>query len=119
MKDLEGDWQVDRLGGFLPPMVGVRKRIRGDRGEPRVGDLPGLPFQVERREERVALVYRPPFSAIVDELWREAKGSWLGRSTLGGRELGRFRMRRGGGNYTTAQEGGEKGQKKKKRREAV
>src|ERR687893_1508789 len=97
MKDLEGDWQVDRLGGFLPPMVGVRKRIRGDRGETRVGDLPGWPFQVERREERVALVYRPPFSAIVDELRREAKGSWLGRSTLGGRELGRFRMRRGRG----------------------
>ena len=119
MKDLEGDWQVDRLGGFLPPMIGVRKRIRGDRGETRVGDLPGWPFQVERREERVALVYRPPFSAIVDELWREAKGSWLGRSTLGGRELGRFRMRRGGYNHTRSEEGEDMAQEEKLRRKLV
>src|ERR687893_911615 len=119
MKDLEGDWQVDRLGGFLPPMVGVRKRIRGDRGETRVGDLPGWPFQVERREERVALVYRPPFSAIVDELWREAKGSWLGRSTLGGREIGRFRMRRGGYNHTRSEEGESMAQEDRLRRKLV
>ena len=83
---------MERRGGILPPMVGVRKRIRGDRGETRVGALPGWPFRVERREGRVALVYYPPFSAIVDELWTGAEGSWLGQSTLGGRELGRFRM---------------------------
>src|SRR5919202_2022942 len=92
MRDLEGDWRVERRGGLLPPMVGVRKRIRGDRGETCVGALPCWPFRVERREGRVALVYSPPFSAIVDELWAGAGGSWLGRSTLGGRELGRFRM---------------------------
>ena len=96
MRDLEGDWRVERRGGFLPPMVGVRKRIRGDRGETRVGALPGWPFRVERREGRVALVYLPPFSAIVDELRSGAEGSWFGRSTLGGRELGRFRMLRDG-----------------------
>ncbi len=104
MKDLEGDWQVERLDGFLPPMFGIRKRIRGDRGETRIGILPGWPFRVERREGRVALVYRPPFSAIVDELWTGAEGSWLGRSMLSGRELGRFRMIRGGYNNTRSEE---------------
>jgi ferritin-like metal-binding protein YciE len=96
VKDVEGDWRVERLGGFLPPMLGLRKRIRGDRGETRVGALPGWPFRVERREGRVALVYLPPLSAIVDELWTGAEGSWLGRSAFGGRELGRFRMIRDG-----------------------
>jgi ferritin-like metal-binding protein YciE len=104
MKDLEGDWQVERLDGFLPPMLGIRKRIRGDRGETRIGILPGWPFRVERREGRIELVYRPPFSAIVDELWTGAEGSWLGRSTLSGRELGRFRMIRGEYNNTRSEE---------------
>jgi ferritin-like metal-binding protein YciE len=104
MKDLEGDWRVERLSGLLPPMTGVRKRIRGDRGESRIGLLPGWPFRVERREGRVALIYDPPFSALVDELQAGAHGSWLGRSTLGGRELGRFRMSRRGYNHTNHQE---------------
>ena len=104
MKDLDGDWRVERLGGFLPLMLGIRKRIRGDRGETWVGTLPGLSFRVERREGRVALVYRPPFSTIVDELWDGMEGSWLGRSTLGGRELGRFQMTRGGYNDTRSEE---------------
>ena len=65
-------------------------------GETRVGALPGWPFRVEGREGRVALIYYPPFSAIVDELWTGTEGSRLGRSTLGGRELGRFRMIRDG-----------------------
>jgi ferritin-like metal-binding protein YciE len=96
MKDLEGDWRVERRGGFLPLMVGVRKRIRDDRGETRVGALPGWPFRVERSEGRVALVYYGPFSVIADELWTGAEGSWLGRSSLAGSELGRFRMIRDG-----------------------
>ena len=87
---------MERFGGFLPPMLGLRKRIRGDRGETRVGALPGWPFRVERRKGRVALVPLPPLSAIVDEVWTGAEGSWPGRSTLGGRELGRFRMIRDG-----------------------
>jgi ferritin-like metal-binding protein YciE len=89
---LEGDWRIERLGGLLPPMVGLRKRIRGDRGETRVGPLVFWPFRIERRGERVALVYRAPFSGLVDELEAAADGSILGRSVLGGRELGRFRM---------------------------
>jgi ferritin-like metal-binding protein YciE len=119
MKDLEGDWRVERLGGFLPPMFGVRKRIRGDRGATRVGTLPGWPFRVERREGRVALVYSPPFSAIVDEVWTGAEGSWLGRSTLGGRELGRFRMRRGGYNSTRSEKGEHVTQEQRLRRKLV
>jgi ferritin-like metal-binding protein YciE len=105
VKDLEGDWRVRRLGGLLPPMIGVRKRIRGDRGETRIGLLPGWPLRVERREGRVAMIYGPPFSALVDEVWAGAHGSWLGRSTLAGRELGRFRMHRRGYNDTRPEEG--------------
>ena len=90
---LEGDWRVERLGGLLPPMVGVWKRIRGYRGETRVGPLPGWPFRVERREGHVALIYAPPFSGLVDEVRAVSDDdSWLGRTKLGGRELGRFRM---------------------------
>jgi ferritin-like metal-binding protein YciE len=93
---LEGDWRVEHLGGVLPPMVGVRKRIRGERGETRVGPFLAYPFAVEWREGYGALVYRPPFSGLVDEVRAAPDGSWLGRSTLGGRELGRFRMVRSG-----------------------
>jgi hypothetical protein len=92
MKELDGDWRVERVGGLLPPMAGVWKRIRDDRGETCIGVLPVWSFRVERREGYVALVYRPPFSALVDELRAETDGSWLGRSTLGGREIGEFRM---------------------------
>ena len=93
---LEGDWRVERLGGLLPPMAGVRKRVRGESGETRFGPFLGYPFTVERREGYVALAYRPPFSGVVDELEAAPDGSILGRSVLGGRELGRFRMVRSG-----------------------
>ena len=92
MGPLEGQWKVERLGGLLPPMLGVRKRVRGEDGETRIGPLPVWPFRGERRGERVALVYRPPFSMFVDEVRREPDGSWLGRMTFVGLELGRFRM---------------------------
>lgn len=92
--ELEGDWRVERAGGLLPPMPGVWKRIRGSGGETCVGPLPAWPFRVERCGERVALVYRPPFSAFMDELRAGPDGSWLGRATLAGREIGRFSMQR-------------------------
>jgi hypothetical protein len=37
MTNLEGDWHVERLSGLLPTMIGVWKRIRGDRGQTRIG----------------------------------------------------------------------------------
>jgi ferritin-like metal-binding protein YciE len=92
MAHLEGEWKVERVGGLLPSMVGIRKRIRGNGGETRVGPLPVWPFRSEPKEERVTLVYRRPFSVLVDELRPEPDGSWLGRSTLLCLELGRFRM---------------------------
>jgi ferritin-like metal-binding protein YciE len=94
--DLEGVWRVERVGGLLPPMAGVRKRIEGARGETRVGALAGWPFGIERRPEGFALVYYPPFSAFVDEVRPGPEGSWAGSSTVGGYEFGRFSMRRVG-----------------------
>ncbi|MDQ4127164.1 MAG: ferritin-like domain-containing protein [Actinomycetota bacterium] len=81
-----------RLGGLLPPMIGVRKRIRGLGGETRVGPVPVWPFRGQRKEGRIELVYRRPFSAFVDEVHLEPDGSWLGRMRFLGLELGRFRM---------------------------
>ncbi len=92
IKSLEGEWKVERLGGLLPPMIGVRKSIRGAGGATRVGPLPVWPFRGEHREGRVELVYRRPFSGLVDEVRREPGGSWLGRTRFLGLELGRFRM---------------------------
>jgi ferritin-like metal-binding protein YciE len=94
MRELDGHWRLERLGGLLPPMVGLRKRIRGDRGETLAGPLPGLPFRVERSGDRASLAYHPPLWPLVDELSLGDDGSWLGRTMLGGRELGRFRMTR-------------------------
>jgi ferritin-like metal-binding protein YciE len=91
---LEGLWRVERAGGLLPPMVGVWKRIGGVRGETRVGPLVGWPFDIERRGRGFALVYRPPFSAFVDEVRAGPGDSWVGSSFVGGREFGQFRMRR-------------------------
>ena len=76
-------------------MVGVWKRIEGAQGETRIGSLIGWTFSVEPRGEGFAMVYRPPFSAFVDEVVRAGPGdSWVGSSLLDGREFGRFRMRR-------------------------
>ena len=92
MRSLEGEWKVERMGGLLPPMIGVRKTICGGAGETRVGPLPVWPFRAKRTFESVDLVYRRPFSTFVDEMRREPDGSWLGRMTFLGLELGRFRM---------------------------
>jgi hypothetical protein len=48
--------------------------------ETRIGLLPGWPLRGERREGRVIPIYRPPFSALVDELWAGAPGSGARRS---------------------------------------
>jgi hypothetical protein len=89
MAELDGDWNVRRLGGLLPPMVGVHKHIAGASGETRVGPLPGAPFDVVGLDLR----YRAPFSGFVDVL--EPDGDrYLGRATFRGREFGRFALER-------------------------
>ena len=89
MAELDGVWNVERVSGFLPPMVGLRKRISGDRGETTFGGLPGVPFGVEG----LTLRYRPPLDGFVDELEPEGEG-FRGRATFRGREYGRFLLRR-------------------------
>jgi hypothetical protein len=89
MNELDGTWDVVRTGGFLPPLLGVRKRITGDRGETRLGALPGVPFDVIGNELR----YRSPFSAFVDVVEPDALG-FSGRATCRGRTFGRFELRR-------------------------
>jgi ferritin-like metal-binding protein YciE len=89
MADLDGLWSVERVSGFLPPMLGVRKRIAGSTGETTLGGLPGAGFAVEG----LVLRYRAPLSGLVDVLEPD-EGGYRGRTTYRGRQLGRFRMRR-------------------------
>jgi hypothetical protein len=89
MDSLEGEWRLERRAGLLPPLGWVRKRIRGDRGETRIGPFPGIPFRVEG----LALRYVRPFSAFVDVLVPDGNG-FLGCATFLGREYGRFALRR-------------------------
>ncbi|HEY7603625.1 MAG TPA: hypothetical protein VH760_05125, partial [Gaiellaceae bacterium] len=87
--ELDGVWSVRRLGGFLPPLVGVRKRIDSSGGETSIGPLPGAAFDVVG----LSLRYRAPFRGFVDELERDGE-RYLGRATYHGREFGRFAMER-------------------------
>lgn len=91
MGELDGLWRVDRVGGVLPPLYRCRKRIEGDRGTTEFGSLPGLPFEVRGLE----LHYRGLFTPFVDKL-EPRDGEYVGRATVFGRELGRFRMTRVG-----------------------
>ena len=88
MAELEGVWDVERTGGLLPPLIGVRKRIRGDRGETTVGPLRAS-FRVTGRELR----YGGLLDGFVDELVPDGAG-FSGRALYRGREYGRFRLRR-------------------------
>ena len=89
MAELDGVWNVKRQSGLLPPLVGVRKRIQGTRGETTIGALRGVPFDVVGLELR----YRPPFRAFIDVL--EPSGqSYLGSATFRGRLFGRFTLER-------------------------
>jgi hypothetical protein len=95
MGELDGVWNVKRVGGLLPPLVGVQKRIHGSSGETRVGPLFGVPFDVVGRD----LHYRPPLQGFVDEL-EPAGSGFRGRATFRGRVFGRFALERisdGGG----------------------
>lgn len=88
MAELDGVWRVERTGGALPPLYGVRKRIRGGRGHTLFGPVP-VRFAVVGRELR----YRAPLLGLVDELTADGDG-FGGRAVLFGVELGRFRMLR-------------------------
>jgi len=90
MTELDGTWDVKRIGGLLPPMPGVRKRIDGDRGVTSFGPLPGIPFRIDG----LSLRYRSPFTGFVDVLTPAGDDRFEGRATFQGRELGRFEMRR-------------------------
>jgi hypothetical protein len=89
MTELDGVWNVRRLGGLLPPLVGVRKRIDGASGETTIGPLPGVPFDVVGLELR----YRAPFRGFVDVLEPDGERC-LGRATFRGRTFGRFALER-------------------------
>lgn len=86
---LNGEWQVIRTAGLLPPLVGIRKRIRDGEGEAALGPLPGARFAVDG----LALRYRLPFPGFVDYLEPDGEG-FRGRATFRGREFGRFLLRR-------------------------
>ena len=88
MSELDGVWNVERVSGALPPMLGLRKRIRGERGTTQLGSLPGLPFEVRGTE----IHYRAPFTGFVDVLHPAPDGGFEGRATFRGREFGRFRL---------------------------
>jgi len=91
MAELDGVWKVARTGGLLPPLYGVRKEIRGDRGETKIGALPGAPFDVVGLQLR----YRGPLRGFVDVLEPDPyAGGFRGRATFRGREYGRFRLLR-------------------------
>ena len=89
MRGLDGTWNVERTGGFLPPLLGVRKHVRDGRGETRLGGLPGGPFDVVGNELR----YHRPFAGFVDVVVPDARG-FSGRATFRGRTFGRFVLRR-------------------------
>lgn len=90
MAELEGVWDVERTGGLLPPLIGVRKRIRGGRGVTTAGPL-RAGFRVTGRELR----YGGLLEGFVDVLEPDGAG-FSGRALYRGREYGRFRLRRSG-----------------------
>lgn len=90
MGELDGTWEVRRVGGVLPPLYGVRKRIDGGSGRTILGPLHS-PFDVVGRELR----YRGLLTrGLVDAVEPGADGWWDGVARYRGRQLGRFAMRR-------------------------
>ena len=87
MHELDGEWELRRVSGVLPPLSGIRKRIDGERGATVLPGGLGARFAVVGRELR----YRPPFSMVVDVLEPDGDG-WHGRATVFGRTVGEFRM---------------------------
>jgi ferritin-like metal-binding protein YciE len=86
---LDGVWNVERTGGLLPPLAGMRKRIGGTRGVTLVGPA-RMSFEVRGNE----LHYRRPFQGFVDVLEPSGDDAFHGRATFMGREFGTFDLRR-------------------------
>jgi ferritin-like metal-binding protein YciE len=87
VSELDGVWNVERTGGLLPPLVGVRKTIEGSTGRTTMGPLTAV-FDVVENELR----YRGPFAGFVDVL-EPAQVGFNGRALFRGSEYGRFRLR--------------------------
>ncbi|MFL5964830.1 MAG: ferritin-like domain-containing protein [Gaiellaceae bacterium] len=99
MSELDGVWDVRRTGGFLPPLVGVRKEIHGTHGKTLLpGGVVGVPFDVVGHE----LHYRAPFAGFADIVVPHDDG-FSGRATFRRRTFGRFELMpiKGGGALTT------------------
>jgi hypothetical protein len=77
---LDGEWNVR-------PLPGVRKRIKGDRGETIVAGFVRFRFDVRGLE----LHYRFPLRGLVDVLEPDGEG-FRGRATLFGLSLGTFHL---------------------------
>jgi ferritin-like metal-binding protein YciE len=86
---VDGTWDVRRTGGLLPPLLGVRKRIRGTSGTTLVlHPALGVRFDVVGNELR----YRAPLAGVVDVLEPDGDGGYDGRCTVFGRTVGRFHL---------------------------
>ena len=83
MAELNGVWDVHRTGELLPPLAGMRKRIRGSRGVTVVGRM-CMGFEVRGNE----LHYHRPFQGFVDLLEPAGDERFRGRATFMGREFG-------------------------------
>lgn len=84
---LDGEWDVRRTSGVLPPMDGVvGKRIENGRGWTIAAGI-RLPFVVS------GLSLRYPFG-LVDELVPDGPDAYDGTAILFGLKLGTFRMTR-------------------------
>ena len=84
---LEGEWDVHRTGGALPPMGGlVRKRIESGRGWTIALGV-RLPFVVDGLSLRYPL-------GLVDELVPDGTDAYDGTTRLFGRSVGTFRLTR-------------------------
>jgi hypothetical protein len=88
VSELDGVWDVKRTGGLLPPLIGVRKEIRGTHGKTLLpGGAIGVPFDVVGLE----LHYRAPLGGFVDTLLPHGSG-YSGRATFRRRTFGRFEL---------------------------
>jgi hypothetical protein len=86
--ELDGDWDVRRTGGALPPLRGiVRKRIENGRGWTIAAGI-RVPFEVD------GLLLRYPLGRLVDELAPDGPDAYAGTTRLFGRKVGTFRLTR-------------------------